>query len=64
MLLYLYVNLVSGALFANIYIIEVICTLSGTTIFNNIYAQTQSVMTGMVFLVIAGFNTIPMTFLM
>ncbi|OWF46084.1 Proton-coupled folate transporter [Mizuhopecten yessoensis] len=44
-----------GALFANIYIFEILCSLGGSTIFNNVYAETQSIMKGLVFLVMAGF---------
>ncbi|XP_021362461.1 solute carrier family 46 member 3-like [Mizuhopecten yessoensis] len=44
-----------GALFANIYIFEILCSLGGSSIFNNIYAETQSIMKGLVFLVMAGF---------
>ncbi|XP_060075712.1 proton-coupled folate transporter-like [Ylistrum balloti] len=44
-----------GALFANIYILEILCGLGGSTIFNNIYAETQNTMKGMAFLVMAGF---------
>ncbi|XP_060075711.1 proton-coupled folate transporter-like [Ylistrum balloti] len=47
-----------GALFANIYIFEILCGLGGSTIFNNIYAETQTTMKGMAFLVMAGFYLI------
>ncbi|XP_033744450.1 proton-coupled folate transporter-like [Pecten maximus] len=43
-----------GALFANIYIFEVLCSLGGSTIYNNVYAETQTTMKGVTFLVMAG----------
>ncbi|XP_069142662.1 proton-coupled folate transporter-like [Argopecten irradians] len=43
-----------GALFANLYIFEILCSLGGSTLYNNIYAETQGGMEGTVFLVMAG----------
>jgi hypothetical protein len=32
---------ISGALFANIYLLEAVCRLGGSTLFNNIYHKTR-----------------------
>jgi hypothetical protein len=46
---------ISGALFANIYLLEAVCRLGGSTLFNNIYHKTRPLFKGMVFFVMAGF---------
>jgi hypothetical protein len=48
--------LFSGALFSNIYLIEAICALGGSTLFNNIYQQTVTIYKGMVFFIMAAFS--------
>ncbi|XP_033744448.1 proton-coupled folate transporter-like [Pecten maximus] len=45
-----------GTLFAVIYLVSVVSTMAGSTIFNNIYAHTQTSIRGLTFLVMAGFN--------
>ncbi|XP_060075710.1 proton-coupled folate transporter-like [Ylistrum balloti] len=45
-----------GSLFAVIYLLSVISTMAGSTIFNNIYAHTQTTMHGLTFVVMAFFN--------
>ncbi|XP_069142123.1 proton-coupled folate transporter-like [Argopecten irradians] len=47
-----------GSLFACIYLMSVFSTMTGSTIFNNIYANTQTSMHGLTFLVMAGFNLV------
>ncbi|XP_063419634.1 lysosomal proton-coupled steroid conjugate and bile acid symporter SLC46A3-like [Mytilus trossulus] len=44
-----------GALFANIYLLEAVCRLGGSTLFNNIYHHTRPIFKGMVFFVMALF---------
>ncbi|CAC5425596.1 unnamed protein product [Mytilus coruscus] len=44
-----------GALFANIYLLEAVCRLGGSTLFNNIYHHTRPIFKGMVFFVMACF---------
>ncbi|XP_062595642.1 proton-coupled folate transporter-like [Saccostrea cucullata] len=44
-----------GALFANVYLLETLCRLFGSTVFFNIYAETQYFMRGFVYFVYAGF---------
>jgi hypothetical protein len=46
---------ISGALFANIYLLEAVCRLGGSTLFNNIYHKTRPLFRGMAFFVMAGF---------
>eukprot|EP00105_Crassostrea_gigas_P013594 XP_011429952.1 PREDICTED: proton-coupled folate transporter [Crassostrea gigas] len=44
-----------GALFANVYFLEAVCRLAGSSVFFNIYADTQYLMRGFVYLVYSGF---------
>ena len=55
-LILFYIILFSGALFSNIYLIEAICALGGSTLFNNIYQQTVTIYKGMVFFIMAAFS--------
>ncbi|OWF46085.1 proton-coupled folate transporter-like [Mizuhopecten yessoensis] len=47
-----------GSLFAAVYLLSVISTMAGSTIFSNIYAHTQTSMHGLTFVVMAGFNLV------
>ncbi|VDI46967.1 Hypothetical predicted protein, partial [Mytilus galloprovincialis] len=44
-----------GALFSNVYLIETVCQVCASTLFNNIYHQTVTFYKGFVFFVTAGF---------
>ncbi|XP_071143644.1 proton-coupled folate transporter-like isoform X1 [Mytilus edulis] len=44
-----------GALFSNIYLLDTVCTIFGSTLFNNIYHHTVTLHKGFVFFVMAGF---------
>ncbi|KAK3100120.1 hypothetical protein FSP39_015051 [Pinctada imbricata] len=53
-----------GALFALVYFLEASCSIAGNTLFLTIYGQTQSIMHGFAFIVMAGFYLVAATLMM
>jgi hypothetical protein len=45
----------TGVLFSNVYLVEAVSKLGGSTLFNNIYEQTLTFYNGLVFFVMASF---------